>query len=564
MQNSIFSDMRIILILTLLFTFQKAEAQELKEFKAMVVTAESLATQAGVEILKKGGNAVDAAVATGFALAVTYPVAGNIGGGGFMVIHLADSTDITIDYREKAPLKAYRDMYLDKKGDFIPELAQEGILAAGVPGAVAGMLYALEKYGTMTVKEILEPAVRLAEDGFKLPFSTAQSFNNYNQVFSKYPSTKKIFTKPGGAFREGELFVQKDLAATLRRIQEKGAAGFYSGETVDLIVKQNKELGGLMTAEDFAQYKAVERKPVKGTYKDFEVISMGPPSSGGIAVIEMLNMIENFDLSKIKHNSSAYLHLLAEVMKRAYADRAEHLGDPDFYKVPVSRLLSKKYAETLAFSVRDTATPSALVLPGNFDDKESEQTTHYSVLDEKGNAVSVTTTINSGYGCKVVAEGLGFFWNNEMDDFSAKPGVPNQFGLIGNLANAIEPGKRMLSSMTPTIILKNGKPYLIVGSPGGATIITAVLQVILNVLDFNMNVKEALSALRMHHQWKPDEIQHEKGITTEDDWKDLEVRKHKRGRVRVLGLIEAILVNPATGLATGASDPRGSGLASGY
>lgn len=531
--------------------------------EGMVVSADSLATKVGVEILREGGNAVDAAVAVGFALAVTYPVAGNIGGGGFMVIRSADGKETTFDYREKAPALANRTMYLDKDGNFIDSLAQEGILSAGVPGSVSGLLDALEKYGTMSREKVITPALKLARDGFHLPVSTAASFHKYNRSFNKHPSTARIFTDHGVPVPPGVLFKQPDLAATLERIISEGKDGFYKGKTAELIVTQMKAEHGLVTNEDLANYQSVERAPVTGIYRGYKVISMAPPSSGGVALIQLLNILENCNLVKMGHNSPEYVHYLTEAMRRVYADRSEYLGDPDFFNVPTGKLLSKKYAATLFEQIGKNATPSTGVKPGLKSFSESLETTHYSVLDREGNAVSVTTTINSGYGSKVVVEGAGFFLNNEMDDFSAKPGVPNQFGLLGSEANSIQPGKRMLSSMTPTIILKDNKPFLIVGSPGGSTIITSVLQVILNTIDFGMDVRNAVDKPRIHHQWFPDQISVESGVLSGEGLKQLELMGHSLKEIPYLGLIEAIRIDPATQKVTGASDKRGFGMAKG-
>ncbi len=565
-QGSNFSKLRDILPFLVAATFLNgcvSIPQSLPLSGGMVVSADSLATIVGTDILKNNGNAVDAAVAVGFALAVTYPVAGNIGGGGFMVIRTAKGEEITFDYREKAPAGAKRDMYLDSLGNFIDTLAQEGVLSAGVPGSVAGMLDALEKYGTMSREDVISPALKLAKEGFKLPYSTSASFSKYYQSFMKYPSTAKIFTNNGNQFNPGDLFLQPDLATTLERIIGHGKEGFYKGETARLITEQMKAGNGLITSKDLEDYSPVIRKPVTGEYRGYKIISMAPPSSGGIALIQLLNILENIDLKKLGHNSSKYVHYLSEAMRRVYADRSEYLGDPDFFKVPVKDLLSKEYAKKLFSGIQVTATPSIEVKPGLTSFDESLETTHYSVIDREGNAVSVTTTINSGYGAKVVVEGAGFFLNNEMDDFSAKPGVPNQFGLLGSEANSIQPGKRMLSSMTPTIVLKNDKPFLIVGSPGGSTIITSVLQVILNVLDFDMDVRTAVDAPRIHHQWYPEHVSVETGVLDELEVRELNASGYTIRDISYLGLIEAIKIDQATGKVSGASDRRGSGMARG-
>ena len=538
----------------------------------MVVSASSYASQVGVNILKKGGNAVDAAVATGFALAVTYPSAGNIGGGGFMVIHLADGRNVTIDYREKAPLSAYRDMYLNKEDEFVPELSQQGTTSAGVPGSVAGLLYAFQKYGTLPLSEVIEPAIELAKNGWKLNARDARYFGENIPLFEKYPSTKKIFMKDSTTYKEGELFKQPDLAWTLEQIKEKGRAGLYKGKVADLLVKQVRSMGGYITQEDLEKYEPVERNPVTGTYRGYEVMSMAPPSSGGIALVELLNILENYNLQEEGWNSSHYIHHLVEAMKYAYADRTYHLGDADFYPVPEEQLISKQYARTIFKRIeaaKDRAVPSeeikSLDVKQNY---ESTETTHYCVYDSYGNAVSTTTTINSTFGSGVVVDGAGFLLNNEMDDFSSKPGVKNQFGLMGTEANAIQPEKRMLSSMTPTIILKDGNPYLIVGSPGGSTIITVVLQVVLNCIDFDMNIKEAIDSPRFHHQWMPDSIYYEHKAITPETRKELISMGYKlvdEGvEHRILGIAEGILIDNRKGIIYGADDPRGGGLALGY
>lgn len=537
----------------------------IKGKNGMVVSANDIATKVGIQILKKGGNAVDAAAAVGFALAVTYPVAGNIGGGGFLVLHLNDGKNISIDFREKAPNKAFRDMYLDSLKNFVPSLSQEGVTSSGVPGSVAGLIYALEKYGTMKLEEVIQPAINLAEDGFPLSYSTARSFQENLSDFNKYESTKKIFTKDGTPFKEGDIFKQKDLAFTLKEIKAKKSDGFYKGKIAELIVEQMKKQGGYISLEDLANYNPVEREIVKGNYKGYEIISMGPPSSGGIALIQMLNILEKFKISDNEFGSSKFLHKLIETMKRAYADRSKYLGDPDFISIPSDWLTSKSYAQKLFTQITQEAIPSSKIsygVPNN--SKESEETTHYSVYDKFGNAVSVTTTINSGYGSKVIVDGAGFFLNNEMDDFSAKPNTPNQFGLIGSEANSIQPQKRMLSSMTPTIVLKDGKPFLILGSPGGSTIITVVLQVILNCIEFGMDIQTAIDMPRIHHQWLPDRIDYEKFGLSNDVIENLKKHGHILGNIRKLGLVEGILINSKDGFIYGATDSRGYGLAEGF
>jgi gamma-glutamyltranspeptidase/glutathione hydrolase len=535
----------------------------------MVVSASGIASEVGVNILKQGGNAVDASVAVGFALAVTYPYAGNLGGGGFMVIHLADEKNTTIDFREKAPIAAFKEMYLDEDGNYRPELSQEGITSVGVPGSVAGLLYALEKYGTMSLEAIIQPAINLAENGFILDRSTAESFKNYAEYFSKYPSSLKVFTKNGSTYNEGDVFIQKDLSLTLKEIKNNGKDGFYKGWVADRIVEQVNQLNGYITHDDLKKYTLVEREPISGSYRDYEIISMGPPSSGGIALIQLLNILENFQFSILDFGSSSYINKLAESMKYVYADRTYHLGDEDFYDVPKEKLTSKEYAIKIFSKIKPYAVPSNEIstqIPSNYN--ESLETTHYSVYDKYGNAVSTTTTINSGYGSKIVVEGAGFLLNNEMDDFSAKPGVPNQFGLMGSEANSIQPEKRMLSAMTPTIVLKEGKPRLILGSPGGSTIITVVLQVILNFIDFKMDIREAVSAPRIHHQWFPDKIYTERFSISSDVAEKLVKMGYdlanRDDTFRILGSVHAISIDQENGIIHGAADPRRNGSAEGY
>lgn len=530
----------------------------------MVVTAEPLATKVGSQILKKGGNAVDAAVAVGFALAVTYPTAGNLGGGGYMVIHLKDGTQTTIDYRETAPKAAFKDMYIDSSGKFQPKLSQEGATSAGVPGSVAGLLHALEKYGSMKLADVIQPAINLAKDGFPLTYYTAKMFEGNLKEFKKYESSMKVFSKDGKPFEEGDIFKQSDLARSLELIKQKGLDGFYKGKTADLIIEQMKKMNGYISHEDLENYTVIEREPVKGSYKDFEIISMPPSSSGGIALIQMLNILENFEFNKDEWGSSDYYHKLVETMRYTYADRSKHLGDPAFYNVPQNWLISKEYAKEIFKNIKDRAAVSKEVNPGVPPKNESEETTHYSIADKYGNAVSVTTTINAGFGSSVVVDGAGFLLNNEMDDFSAQPGVPNMYGLLGSEANSIQPGKRMLSSMTPAIVLKDNKPFLVVGTPGGSTIITIVLQVIFNCIQFNMNLENAMDAPRIHHQWFPDEIQYERFAFPTDVKNNLVERGHKIGRQRGLGLVESIMIDQSSGVFYGVSDKRGAGLAEGF
>jgi gamma-glutamyltranspeptidase/glutathione hydrolase len=568
-----------ILTLTFLVILQSAchEPPQLVSAKnGMVVSVSYYASRVGIDILKKGGNAIDAAVAVGFALAVTYPSAGNIGGGGFMVIHLANGKNTTIDFREKAPLSASKDMYLDKAGEFVPEFSQEGATSAGVPGSVAGLIYALEKYGTMSLEEVIQPAIDLARNGWKLEERDARYFNNNISLFKKYPSSYKIFTKNGESYKEGDLFVQHDLAWTLEQIKEKGRDGFYKGFVAELFIKQIQSMGGYITRKDLQKYQPVEREPVTGSYRGYKIVSMPPPSSGGIALIELLNILENYNLKKDKWGSAFYIHHLVEAMKYVYADRTYHLGDADFYPVPVKKLISKDYARTIFNKIEFTGNH---VIPSNeiksFDVvsyHESNETTHYSVYDSSGNAVSTTTTINSSFGSGIVVDGAGFLLNNEMDDFSSKPGTQNLYGLLGTKANSIQPEKRMLSSMSPTIILKRGEPYIIVGSPGGSKIITTVLQVILNCIDFNMNIREAIDKPRIHHQWLPDSIYYEQstpGGTLMKETKEELIKMgyahvDKGADTRIIGIAEGIVIDHRNKIIYGASDLRGGGMAVGY
>lgn len=534
----------------------------------MVVSASKYASQVGIDILKSGGNAVDAAVAIGFALAVTYPQAGNLGGGGFMVIKIKD-TVTAIDYREKAPAGSTRNMFLNDKGEFLPDKSQVGHLSAGVPGSVAGMLYALEKYGTKKREEIIAPAIKLAEDGFEMEQELASSLNGEYELFKQFPSTKKVFTKNGLNYTGGELFIQKDLANTLKLISIHGRDGFYSGVTAELIVKEMQRGGGIITSEDLKNYNPVERTPIHINYKGYDVYSMSPPSSGGIALAQLLNMAEYEQIPDRKDvyngikDHSNYLHNIIESMKRVYADRSEHLGDPDFWKVPVNELISKDYAKKRRNEISNNSTPSGEIKPGVFIN-ESDQTTHYSVIDKDGNMVSVTTTLNNTYGSGVVVDGAGFLLNDEMDDFASKPGEPNMFGLVGNEANAIEPGKRMLSSMTPTIILKEGSPFMVVGSPGGGRIITSVFTTIINVIDFKMPLDSAIDKPRFHHQWLPEYLQYEAGAIDEEVLAKLQEKGHQVKQISDYGRVEAILVDWKNHTYYGHSDRRGYGAAIGY
>lgn len=532
----------------------------------MVVSSHKIASEVGVRILQEGGNAVDAAIATGLALAVVHPAAGNIGGGGFMIVHTKDGKVTAFDFREKAPLAAHERMYVDSAGNYIDDLSHEGYLAVGVPGTIAGFDLALKRFGTMSWDDLADPAVDLADDGFPLSWAMADDFKYLRKDFQKYPASAKVFLKEDTVLYEpGEIWEQPDLYKTLRRIQKYGRDGFYKGETARLIAEDMKRNGGLITEADLAVYEAKERTPIHGTYRGYDIYSMPPPSSGGTVLVEMLNILEGFDLAGYGHNSAMYLHLLSESMRRAYADRARYLGDPDFNPdIPVGKLTSKEYAAVLRNSI-SLETKSASD-PVTFNDAyESTETTHYSVVDAEGNAVVVTYTLEYGYGSRIVAEGLGFLYNNEMGDFNAEPGRTDTTGSIGTKPNLVAPGKRMLSSMTPTIVAKDGKPFFLVGSPGGKTIINTVMQCVLNVIDFRMNVSEAVTASRMHHQWLPDVLRIEKFGTTLDSKTILEAKGHRVRMGGQLGSAMGIMIDPQTGIRYGGADPRAAdGGAVGY
>lgn len=552
--------MKIKILIFVLFT-STLYAQTEGFRNGVVSSSQELASQIGIDILKKGGNAIDAAVGVGFALAVVYPQAGNLGGGGFMLIHLRDGSNTSIDYREKAPLLSERDMYLDAKGEVIPNLSTLGNLAAGIPGSVAGMLYALEKYGTMSRDDVMKYAINIADTGFFINDSFADLLNQYQKDFSSFPGTMKIF---GGDFREGERLVQKDLAKTLRVIRDYGRDGFYKGEVAELIVSDMNNSNGIISYDDLIKYEPKERDVLKGTYRGYEIISMGPPSSGGISLIFLLNILENYDLGKSGYGQHNTVQLMTEAMRRVYADRSEFMGDADFVGVPADILTSKIYALNRMRDYReDTASKSLNVKHGDAYYRESDQTTHYSVADKDGNLVSVTTTLNDVFGNKVVVDGAGFFLNNEMDDFVSKPGVPNIYGLVGSDANSIQPEKRMLSSMTPTFVFKDNKPFLVVGSPGGGRIITTVLQTIINIIDYNFDLDKAIDAPRFHHQWYPDEIQLEKDFGDESVRMGLKMMGYSLKEIPDFGRVDAIMFL-SDGSMTGHSDRRGYGRAIGY
>ena len=482
----------------------------------MVVGPEQLAAEVGAQILRQGGNAIDAAVATGFALAVTYPRAGNLAGGGFMLIHLADDDRETlIDYRETAPAAASRDMFLDNEGNLDKQREYFSLQSAGVPGTVAGMLYALEKYGTLTREQALAPAIALARDGIPVSYSLFFEISASAQNLRKNPAAERQFFQPdGSAYAVGDIWRQADLAWTLSEISEEGINGFYGGEVAQLITTEMESGGGLITAQDLADYRVVERQPVRGTYKDFEIVSTPPPSSGGVHIVQMLNILEGYDLQAMGHNSAAYIHHLTESMKLAYADRSLYLADPDFVDVPVTQLVDKAYAEQQRQRIdSNVATPSVDIAPGQLLGSESTETTHYSVADRFGNVVSNTYTLNFSFGSNIVVPGTGMLLNNEMADFASSPGSANAFGLVQGEANKIEPGKRPLSSMSPTIVFRAGEPWLATGSPGGSVIISTVLQTTLNAMVFDMNIATAAAEPRMHHQWMPDVLKMEEGFS---------------------------------------------------
>ncbi len=531
--------------------------------KAMVVSAHPTASNVGKVILQQGGNAVDAAIAVQFALAVTYPNAGNIGGGGFMIYRSNTGKTLALDYREMAPGKAHKDMYLDKKGDVIPRLSLDGHLAAGVPGSVDGMVKAHQQMGSMDWKQLLQPAIDLAEKGFRVTGQQAEGLNYHKENFIRLNTSRPALVKDQ-TWKAGDLLVQKDLAQTLRLIRDNGRAGFYEGSTADKIIAEMKAGGGIITYEDLKAYSSKWREPIGQSYKNYHVISMAPPSSGGVALAQMLQIVEPYPIAQWGFQSKETVHLMTEAERRVYADRAKHLGDMDYYPVPIPNLLDKNYLQKrMANFDAHAASTSEQIQAGNISIQESEETTHFSIVDQAGNAVSITTTLNASYGSKTVVSGAGFVLNNEMDDFSAKPGVPNYYGLVGAEANAIAPGKRMLSSMTPTIVTKDDQLYMVVGSPGGSTIITSVFQVFLNVAEFGMTMHEAVQAPRFHHQWLPDQIYIEKDClpsATREQLKGMGHQLKERGNI---GRVEAILVLP-DGRLEGAADKRGDDHASGW
>ncbi|MBS1978757.1 MAG: gamma-glutamyltransferase [Bacteroidetes bacterium] len=534
--------------------------------QGMVVSSSMPASEIGRDVLMAGGNAIDAAVATAFALAVTYPGAGNIGGGGFMVYVPKSGEATTIDFREKAPLAATEKMFMDQSGKLIPQSNLEGILAPGTPGTVAGLFLAHQKYGRLPWRLLLDPAVKLATNGIIITHALQEDGKNFQYLWRKYPSTAKVLLKNGRPYMQGESWKQHDLARTLKRISEKGRDGFYSGETAAQFAQFMKRNGGLITEKDLAQYQAIERKPIHGTYRGYELYSMAPPSSGGVALIEMLNILEGYDLTEVGYASADYYTLLSEVMRRAFADRAQFLGDPDFIKdIPLTRLTSKAYAATQRAGIQFyKSSPSDSTRFGQIYEG-SNHTTHFSVVDKEGNAVAVTYTIENWFGSQLVVDGLGFLLNNEMGDFNPVPGVTTSNGQIGTSPNLIAPGKRMLSSMTPTILTKDGKPFLVIGAPGGRTIINTVLQVILNVVDHHMPISRAIEEPRIHHQWLPDVLLSERLEINKDTRAILSSRGFRLGDLEWTGDAMGILIDPKTHQLLGASDSRGEDAgAAGY
>jgi gamma-glutamyltranspeptidase / glutathione hydrolase len=546
----------------------------------MVVTASAPATEAGVEILRRGGNAVDAAVAVAFALAVSYPAAGNIGGGGFMLVRMADGRSVAIDYRETAPAAARRDMYLDARGDVIPRASTRGPRAAGVPGTVAGLALALERYGTMNLATVIQPALRLARRGFPVSYTLYRSIVEQDKGealadFRSFPTSARVFLRNGDALSPGDTLRQPDLAWTLEQVARGGADAFYRGAVAERIERAMRRDGGLMTRADLAAYRPVVREPLVGTYRGYTIQTMPPPSSGGVILIGMLHALEGDDVAALGHNSAAFIHRFAEIANRYYADRAYFLGDPDFVRAPIAGLASRAYAARVRAGI-DTArhAPGKTIAHGDSAwlwqaggaAEESRETTHFSVVDRAGNAVSNTYTLNESYGSRYVVDSAGFLLNDEMDDFSVKPGAPNVYGLVGGTANAIAPGKRMLSSMAPTIVTRDGKLFLVIGSPGGSRIITSICEAMINVIDHGMNVADAVAAPRFHSQWLPDRIDVEPFGFPRDVVVALEARGHVvSDTYGWWGQVHAIMADTTRGLLLGAADPRaGDGRAAGY
>lgn len=529
----------------------------------MVVTAHPAGSVTGIEILRRGGNAIDAAVATGFALAVCYPEAGNIGGGGFMIVREADGRTDMIDYREKAPAAAKPEMFLNDSGNVVPGLSTGTCLAAGVPGTVDGLLSIHSKYGLLSLKDVIQPAIDLARKGFPVTEGQAADLNNNRENFIRRNRRLPAFVKDT-PWTKGDTLRQPELAATLERIRDMGREGFYSGMTARMIINEMKRGNGLISTDDLANYTSEFRDPLRGEYRGYSIITASPPSGGGVILLQVLGMIEAYDLAGMGFHSSEMVHLIAEAERRAFADRSEFLGDPGFNKIPLTELLSDEYLSGRMESFNpDSASPSSSILPGNPLFREGDQTTHYSIADRWGNAVSVTTTLNETFGSSIVADSAGFLLNNEMDDFSVKPGVPNMFGLTGGSANSAEPGKRMLSSMTPVIVEREGRLFLIAGSPGGSTIPTSVLQVLVNVMDFGMDIGKAVDAGRFHHQWLPDQISYESEGLPAQTVEKLVRKGHKMSGRKTIGRVNAIMIKP-DGKMAGGPDRRGNNCAKGY
>ncbi len=553
------------------FVTRAASRDPVRAEHGMVASTSRIASEVGVDVMRRGGNAVDAAIATAFALAVTYPAAGNLGGGGFMMIRLRNGTTTAIDYREMAPLAATRNIYLDKNGNLIKGEGSStiGYRAAGVPGTTAGMELALKKYGSgkLTWTQLIEPARKLAAEGFALTRALNRGLRNERELLGSYEDSRHIFLNDGRFYNDGDTLRQPELAQTFARLQKNGAREFYEGETARLIVADMKRHNGLMTLEDLKNYVAKERVPLRTTYRGYEIISMPPPSSGGAVLIEMLNILEGYDLGKMNPSSSEKYHVLTEAMRRAFADRAEYMGDADFVHVPITGLIDKAYAARQRASINpEHASTSALIRAGKPTGYESEETTHFTIVDAEGNAVSNTYTLNGGFGSGVAAKGTGFLLNNEMDDFAAKPGVPNSYGLIQGERNAVAPRKRPLSAMTPTFVMRrDGTLWFTIGSPGGPTIINTVLQTIINILDHGMNIQQAIDAPRIHHQWLPDELVYEPYGLSGDTLRALSSRGHKLiDKPRYMGDAQGIMIEEKTGARLGASDPRNDGAPVGY
>jgi gamma-glutamyltranspeptidase/glutathione hydrolase len=556
-------------ILTVLFTVlvlvghtQPQKTLDEKYHNGVVVCAYPDAAKAGLDVLKKGGNAVDAAVAVQFALTVTHPQAGNIGGGGFMVYRPAKGLSNTLDFREKAPAKASTNMYLDTAGNIIPNKSLYTHQASGIPGSVDGMIQAHKKYGRLKWATLVQPAINLALKGFKMTKRLAADINRNDSVFKKLNPGKRYLMKDA-KWQEGDTLIQEDLGKTLALIRDKGRAGFYEGKVADLLVAEMNAGDGLITKADLQNYHSVWRKPVAGRYKGYKIITMPPPSSGGIALLQLLKSVEKYPLHRWGFNQDSTVQLMVEAERRVYADRSKYLGDPDFYKVPVDSLLNPQYITSRMQSFNwDAATPSTSIQPGTFIGYESDQTTHYSIVDKDGNAVAITTTLNDSFGSKIFVNGAGFLLNNEMDDFSSKPGTPNMYGLVGGKANSIQPGKRMLSCMTPTIVEKNGRLFMVVGTPGGSTIITSVFQTVINVIEFDMDMQQAVSAKRFHHQWLPDDVGTEPDALNEITKDKLTKKGYKITNKGAIGRVDGILKTKAG--FEGGADPRGDDTTMGY